>query len=404
MRRIVINNIGPIKHVDIYLSRINVFCGPQGCGKSTISKIISFCSWLEKINDETHQAIIKGIDKSIKKYHRMGNYFKEESSILYVGENITLAYNWNVNEPVPVNFEGFNSESFGKTIVLTNVNKVQNPKVNYIPAERNFVSSVTNLKKYTEDDDALQHFVNDWFEAKRHYTEDKSLNLNTLGVKYYYNEKSDRDYVILNNEAKIQLKDASSGFQSIIPLSVMLDWLASGLYETNKPFSPEENIKISAILENLSDSSKTNQEEELINRLKGFISGRVYTHTQFIIEEPEQNLFPQTQRNLLYEILAMTNHGRNHHIVLTTHSPYILYALNNALLAYKVKEKMPEDRVHEITSMEYAIDSDEVSVWQIEDGGISSIQDAKGLIRQNYFNQVMKKIVGEFNEMLDYYE
>ena len=49
-RRLIINNIGPIKHVDIYLNKINVIIGPQSSGKSTIAKIISFCSWLEKGN------------------------------------------------------------------------------------------------------------------------------------------------------------------------------------------------------------------------------------------------------------------------------------------------------------------------------------------------------------------
>ncbi len=404
MRRLIINNIGPIKHIDICLSRINVLCGPQGSGKSTVAKIISFCSWLEKINDETRKAVAEGIIKNIKTYHRMGNYFNEDSSLMYSGDNVSIGYNWPEYETIPLNFEDFQSAYYEDTVIFTNVHKVQNPKTIYIPAERNFVSAVTNLRKYTEDDDALQHFVNDWFEAKRHYTEDRPLKLNTINVRYYYNEKNDRDYVILNDDTKIQLKDSSSGFQSIIPLSVMLDWLASGLYETNKPFSPEENRKISDILENLSDSSKTKQEEELIGRLKGFISGRVYTHTQFIIEEPEQNLFPLTQRDLMYEILAMTNHGRNHHVVLTTHSPYILYALNNAILAYQVKGNMPEEQSSKISSMQFGIDSNDVSVWQIEDGGIKNIQDEKGLIRKNYFNQVMQGIIGEFNEMLDYYE
>ena len=48
MTHIKIENIGPIKKVDIDLNKINVFIGPQSSGKSTIAKIISYCSWYEK--------------------------------------------------------------------------------------------------------------------------------------------------------------------------------------------------------------------------------------------------------------------------------------------------------------------------------------------------------------------
>ena len=49
MTTIKIRNIGPIKEVEeITLNRVNVFMGPQSSGKSTIAKIISYCTWVEK--------------------------------------------------------------------------------------------------------------------------------------------------------------------------------------------------------------------------------------------------------------------------------------------------------------------------------------------------------------------
>ena len=47
MARLIIRNIGPIKDIDIELNKVNVFIGEQSSGKSTIAKIVSFCSWLE---------------------------------------------------------------------------------------------------------------------------------------------------------------------------------------------------------------------------------------------------------------------------------------------------------------------------------------------------------------------
>ena len=65
-KRLIVNNFGPIREVDIDLKKINVFIGPQGSGKSTIAKIISFCSWLDKrISDDAKvQYCITAIDVS----------------------------------------------------------------------------------------------------------------------------------------------------------------------------------------------------------------------------------------------------------------------------------------------------------------------------------------------------
>ena len=48
MRHLVIKNFGPIKHVSIDLKRYNFIIGPQSSGKSTIAKVLSTCTWIEK--------------------------------------------------------------------------------------------------------------------------------------------------------------------------------------------------------------------------------------------------------------------------------------------------------------------------------------------------------------------
>jgi predicted ATPase len=45
---LIIQNIGPVRNVEIELNKINIVIGPQSSGKSTIAKIISFCQWVEK--------------------------------------------------------------------------------------------------------------------------------------------------------------------------------------------------------------------------------------------------------------------------------------------------------------------------------------------------------------------
>lgn len=414
MSRLIIRNVGPIKSVDIRLNKVNVFIGPQGSGKSTIAKIISFCSWLEKVNEATNRTAADGLIKRLGSFHHMEEFFSEKSVILYVGDNVIFAYNWkDVNAiPIPKSFGEYNSITYNKKeIVLSAVDKHVNPKVVYIPAERNFVSAVPNLKDYSDKKDNLQSFVNDWFDAKRHYTKESPIPVTNLGLGYYYNKGVDRDYLTMGKDGVIPLTSASSGFQSIVPLAVLVKWLSSGIYEENKPFSPAENERVRNILAHLSGNANET-EAELVERLRGFIQGRVYSHTQFIVEEPEQNLFPQTQMDLLYHLISEINHGRNHHLVMTTHSPYILYALNNCMLAYLVKDKVDKEVVLQIESMKHALNPEDVSVWSIKDGCVrndknephKTIQDARGLIRKNYFNEVMRQVMGDFNSLLEYDE
>ena len=325
---------------------------------------------------------------------------------------MVFAYHWKEKDaiPMPKGFGEYNASSYQKgELILSAVNKRVNPKVIYIPAERNFVSAVPTLKNYSDKNDNLQSFVNDWFDAKRHYTKESPMPVTNLGLDYYYNKSVDLDYLSLGAKSQIPLTSASSGFQSIVPLAVLVKWLSSGIYEENKPFSPAENEKVRNLLAHL--SGNTNESEaELVERLRGFIQGRVYSHTQFIVEEPEQNLFPQTQMDLLYHLISEINHGRNHRLVLTTHSPYVLYALNNCLLAYLVKDKVDEEIVEDIAPVKYALNPEDVSVWSIKDGCVrndkgephKTIQDKRGLIRKNYFNEVMRQVMSDFNTLLGY--
>lgn len=415
MSRLMIRNVGPIKFIDINLNKINVFIGPQSSGKSTIAKIVSFCSWLEKKRDTTEVvAATKGLRKELERYHRMKGYFSDDSSILYIGDNVAFALNCEEPLDLPEQFMDATSISFCKEEALIYVvEKKVNPKVVYIPAERNFVSVLPDARKYAEEQDGLLNFITDWLESKRHYLTDKRLQVLNLGISYYYNEEKDRDVLHLAEpQQSISLNQASSGMQSLVPLLVLLDWFAKGIYEHNKPYSPEEVIKIKDILANLSKDKEGQEQSQLVDRLRDFVEGKGYTHTQFIIEEPEQNLFPKTQVEFLYALLSIINHGHPHRLVLTTHSPYILYALNNCLLAYLVQENIDKKETLAVEAMRHGLNPKLVSVWQIDDGYLrndkgtanETIQDEQGLIRKNYFNNVMKDVMGEFNELLNYYD
>ena len=82
------------------------------------------------------------------------------------------------------------------------------------------------------------------------------------------------------------------------------------------------------------------------------------------------------------------------------------------MLAYLVKDNLDERTSEELESVKYALDPTNVSVWSINDGWVrndenvphKTIQDERGLIRKNYFNDVMHQVIGEFNQLLEYYD
>lgn len=405
MARLIIRNIGPIRDVDIELNKVNVFIGEQSSGKSTIAKIVSFCSWLEKsVNkDEVLFAQGKEAYRRLQYYHHIQSYFTKDSVICYLGENVTYAYHWPSDEPMP--YPGWKSvhiEHFSKEeVFMFPSSKVINPKVIYIPAERNFVSVVPNLQKYAESDDNLMDFLLSWQEAKKKYSASHKLALLNLGMDFY-SQDGVSNLVELPDGGAVVLEAASSGLQSIVPLLTLIDWLAEGIYQENKPYSFEEIEKIKRLLDEVGKNLSL-EDNSLKERLAGIVSGKVYTHTQFVIEEPEQNLFPTTQRDLVYYLLKTINHGRKHRLLVTTHSPYILHAFNNSMLLGQVKEMLPKEIMEHLDCKEAAISPDLVSVWQIKDGALVNVKDARtNTIGKHYFNDVMNDMLDDYYQMLPF--
>ena len=406
MARLIIRNIGPIKNVDIELNKVNVFIGEQSSGKSTIAKIISFCSWLEKTVNKDNVFFGQGKEafRRLQAYHHIQSYFREDSVICYLGENLVYAYNWPAEEQIPYpGWDFLDSEHFSvKEVFLFPASKVVNPKVIYIPAERNFVSVVPNLQKYAENDDNLMDFLLSWQEARKKYPTSHKLALLNLGMDFY-SQDGVSNMVSLPQGGVVALEAASSGLQSIVPLLTLIDWLSNGIYQENKPYSFEEIEKIRHLLDEVGKDLSLSDNDSLKERLAGIVSGKIYTHTQFVIEEPEQNLFPTTQRDLVYYLLKAINHGRKHRLVVTTHSPYILHAFNNSMILGQVQTELPEEIKKELDCKDAAILPEFVSVWQISDGSLVDIKDGRTkTIGKHYFNDVMNDMLDDYYLMLPY--
>ena len=408
MNKIKIQNIGAISNAELDINKINVIIGPQGSGKSTIAKIISYCQWVEKRN------ILDGeykydVFEQFLDFHRLDiNYFSDNSFFEYQSDYITISYQ---------------GKKLKQTITLKKSSfDYQKSKNIYVPAERNLVSAIPNLNKYNETNDNIMSFVYDWSSAKKSYTKQKKLPILNLDIDFYNDDKkTDSAILFLQNKNKeISLRSGSSGLQSVVPLIVIVEYLSSVIYTEKLPVSVNEleamKTSISRVdfadyvLPKLQSTKQTDKESiqktvsEIVNGI--FEKRKSYQATNFIIEEPEQNLFPKNQKDLIYYIFNKLNSEKDHSLLITTHSPFILYAINNCLMGAVIADKLSEEEKQEFESKDSWISPDKVNVFQIDEniGTITSIKNSKtGTVDKHYFNEIMNEIMDEYYNMLNFF-
>lgn len=434
MRKLTIKNVGPIKNVEFEINRINVFMGPQSSGKSTISKILCHCQWVEKscfMNDKELENFQKDgvfLD-SLVEYHKLYGYFNKNASIKYVGDYLTITYT---------------HSSRKTTIKVKGGVEYAYPKICYIPSERNFVAGVSNFSKYNEGNNVILFFGYDWADAKVAICKLDISKL--LNREVIYENINDRDY-IFDHGSKLALVNASSGVQSVLPLYQTILYMLGPLYQQSRVLSPiKENAKrelnkflnvammMPDALKNDGGQYKEDKgrlitvfrslkshgvipaksltkltKMELVRNVQESLLGLDalfdYRYTQLFVEEPEQNLFPDTQQEFVYWLLnGMQDENRKHSAVITTHSPYILFALNNCMMGGLVKHSIPEEEQMSFPSSHAWINPKDVSVFEIMEDGLRRIQDEDGIIEDNYLNKAYKKNSQEYLSLLNYYE
>ena len=108
-------------------------------------------------------------------------------------------------------------------------------------------------------------------------------------------------------------------------------------------------------------------------------------------------------KNLVYGLVKQYS-NTNKTAVIQTDSQFILYAFNNLIFNYIVKDKMPADLRNEMTCKDIMIDPKDIRIYQVENGIVTRIQNKDGLIEHNCFDSEMNIIINDFYKMIDYYE
>lgn len=379
--RLSVRNFGPITDLDIEIRPFTLFIGTQGSGKSTISKLLTICRdvrwWLQILKE----------DNVMKPFVDFGinEYFHEDSYFLYILDDQEIKYEKGVfssklkgennKEKIATiwkNLIAKNSASFLENNGLTvdnlsdpltlNVLNANNRMYLYILAERNLVGNLSDslasiMLHQIPLSNPLLEYMSMFEKAKKEFP---TYDIPFFGVKFVKNEGKERIDLIGKNR-DIPLSACSSGLQSALPMLMVIDF-----------------------------ALKTN------------------CFNCFVIEEPEQNLFPENQREVLGFFAKRLNNNRAQ-FILTTHSPYLLSCLNVLMLAYKLFQyEEIRKQVEEIVNLDVVVNPNDVAVYSLnttsnEPYCKSLISEKNGFVSVNELDSVSEIIGDDFDRLYGLY-
>lgn len=340
-----IQNIGPLGDTgEVHVAPVTLIIGPQSSGKSTLMKLLCFCTWVEKhvMLDEAFLAEYTHYDrfrKNLMKFHRLDvTFFSPSSYLRYEGSAVIIELRGHRGNARILRRAGYAKDR-------------HNEKVCFLPAERNLLSALQNVERVYRDNDVdvLFNYIMEWNTARTSFTPERPLPMVfDANLRYYYDQPRRREMLLMAEQGKrIPTFYASSGVQSALPVTGLADYVERCLGQVGAytPYDlqqwmlslvPRNNRRATAAQIAAVDPEEARRGVEDLFRYRAF---RLY------VEEPEQNLFPESQYKLIADLVCRVQRANRHgdawnsSLMLTTHSPYVLTVLNVLLLAARAAER-----------------------------------------------------------------
>lgn len=394
MSSIRIHNFGPVKkgYQDnegwLDIKKVTIFTGNQGSGKSTVAKLISVFTWIEK-------ALVRG--DYDKHYFEKGNKFKNQHLSYHRLENY-LHTNGLHTSTVEYRGDAFHMryKNGALSIEETDHTSYPLPQIMYVPAERNFIAYVKTPKELKLSSASLKEFLTEFNNAKNELKSGLQLPISNTELEY---DKLNDILNLRGDDYKVKLTEASSGFQSFVPLYLVSHYLAHSVKrqsESKEPMSIEEMQRFKKGVEDIWNNDSLSDEQK---RIALSVLSAKFNKTAFIniVEEPEQNLFPVSQQKMLYSLLGFNNMNEGNKLIITTHSPYLINYLTLAVKAHALKNLLTSEeainKLQQIVPLQSTLYAEDLAIYELQekDGTIRKLSTYNGLPSDS----------NELNERLD---
>jgi predicted ATP-dependent endonuclease of OLD family len=278
----------------------------------------------------------------------------------------------------------------------------------YIPAERNFITYVKSPKELKLSSDSLKEFLTEFDNAKNDIKGLIKLPINNVQVEY---DKLNDTLNLKGDNYKVKLTEASSGFQSFVPLYLVSEYLANSVKkqsDTNKePMSGDEIKRFKKGVEEIwSNESLTDEQKRIaLSVLSSKFNKNAFIN---IVEEPEQNLFPGSQRQMMNSLLEFNNYNIGNKLIITTHSPYLINYLTLAVKADTIRNKIKKESylniLNTIVPLNSIIKPDELMIYELDEktGCIKKLPVFNGLPSdENELNEKLNESNELFAQLLE---
>jgi len=427
MRKLTVKNFSVIKEAELEFGKITVLIGPQSSGKSLLCKLAYF---FQQIVVEQAEATVRG-PKNVISYRIDNQIFKLETRIL---EEFSR---WFGIGPIQPGISEVSYSDGGYEVKITHERRNTTPLARQscelssgihacyesiwkdLVAESSRPNGIVDLKHY----------------AQRLRNEMDSLRSPETPNIYTY-APSTRAFFVTTQRAVMAAasrvddisarfsQDFNYGFENSIPPTKLDHPLTKWINSESERILQGKLITLGSdfqfqaadgrVLPLSILSSGTQELLPLITCLREYVAASAAVakvldlphaiHKRlFFLEEPESNVFPSTQYDLVRIFARMANEpALDAYWVITTHSPYLLSSFNNLIYAGQLASEKPElrDEIAALVPKHFWIENGSFRAYCIHDGELKSILSESGLIDGEYLDSVSDTIGNEFDSLL----
>lgn len=379
--RLVIRDFGPIQSLDIELRDLTCFVGPQATGKSLAAQVLFFLSSVQDYLDVVPEDVETPAEAALE---AMGWWLGNEVSV-YVGPGTLLRWEGDVDTRRQAREMRWRADGVELSRDLADALQPHQRRLQpELPSPRVYIPGGRTLYSY------FPTYTRTFARAAREWPGYAQTFIETLGVTVRVLWKTAERHghgqqTLLEHFAPFNFTFCKQRIETILkgrvrygPDAVALDIGRNRLLNAATLASGQmETWPVWAIVEALAYG--------------------LYSVQQICIEEPEAHLHPEAQRAMLEVIAHLANSGLR--FLLTTHSPYVVYAINTFLLAYQALQAgrpLPAS-----VPLESALSAAKVAAYRFsEDGVVYNIADPElGLISEEELDRVADELGASFTAL-----
>ena len=394
--RLIVKSFGPVKDLDIIFRKVTLFIGDQGTGKSCVAKLFSTFKWLEKVLSQkkyksSYFEQYNRFQTKLCAYHRIESFINDNSYIKFEGSLYDFIY------------ENGNFKVLDKHRDVNGISKIM-----YVPAERSIVSVAESKSKLLKElPDSSETFSDEFVNAKKSFQ--NGYNLPFEGLRFEYDSLNDAGW-IHGTDYKVRLPNASSGIQSSLPMCIVSEYLSGKISDKEEiKLSKEEKDKLEKrVAEIMQNEDYSDNIKDMMIRQLSFANR--YNRLINIVEEPELNLFPRSQMEVLFSLISNNASSDENMLVLTTHSPYSLAIINTMIMGAKAYANANEElrnQIESILPVKYQINDDNIAAYRLSSSDAiycqSVINPNTGLVSKNELDSASDDIMRVFNSLYQCY-